>query len=111
MANLFEKSLHLGLGFLVYSRDKVEELVAELVSKGEVAQQDARQFAAELGQKIEDQKRELKKLIQAEVARALDHANVATKDELPGRDEIREMIRQEIRLALAKQEADKDSEK
>ena len=110
MANFFEKSVHLGLGFLLYSREKVEELVAELVSKGEVAQKDAREFASELAQKIEEQKRELKNLVQAEVGKALDRANVAKKDELVSKEEIRLMIREEIRLALAACEAGKHEE-
>ena len=41
----FEKSINLGLGLLLYSREKVEEFVEELVSKGEVSKNDARQFA------------------------------------------------------------------
>jgi polyhydroxyalkanoate synthesis regulator phasin len=109
MSNLFEKSINLGLGLLVHSREKVEELVEELVSKGEVAHKDARQFAAELVQKVEEQKQELKKLIQAEVAKTLDHANVAKKDELVTKDEIREMIREEIRKALAEYESSKNA--
>ena len=37
MSNAFEKTINLGLGFLLYSREKVEEVVEELVGRGEVA--------------------------------------------------------------------------
>jgi len=56
MSNAFEKSINLGLGLLLYSREKVEEFVEELVGKGEVSKKDARQFASELVQRGEEQK-------------------------------------------------------
>lgn len=34
MTNLLEKSIYLGLGMFMHSREKVEELVEELVNKG-----------------------------------------------------------------------------
>lgn len=104
MLNSFEKSINLGLGLLVYSREKVEELVEELVSKGEVAKKDARQFAGELVKRGEEQREELKKLIQNEVIIALDHVNVAKKDDLITQNEIREIVREQIQQALREQE-------
>lgn len=96
MSNAFEKSITIGLGLLLYSREKVEELVEELVGKGEVAKKDARQFAGELMQRGEEQREELKKLIQSEVAKALDHVNVAQKGDLVTKDEIGEIVREQV---------------
>jgi len=103
MSNAFEKSINLGLGLLLYSREKVEELVEELVGKGEVAKKDARQFAAELVQRGEEQREELKKLIQSEVAKALDDVNVAKKEDLVTKDEIKEIVREQIQQAFREQ--------
>lgn len=103
MSNSFEKSINLGLGLLMYSREKVEELVEELVSKGEVAKKDARQFAGELVQRGEEQREELKKLIQGEVTKALDHVNVAKKEDLVTKDEIREIVREQLQQVLREQ--------
>ena len=44
MANIFEKSIDLGIGTLIYSREKIEEMVDKLVNKGEIAKKDAHQF-------------------------------------------------------------------
>ena len=41
MAGLIEKSINVGLGVFSYSREKIEEIVDELVNKGEVARKDA----------------------------------------------------------------------
>lgn len=103
MSNAFERSINLGLGLLLYSREKVEELVEELVGKGEVAKKDARQFAGELMQRGEEQREELKKLIQSEVTKALDQVNVAKKEDLVTKDEIGEIVREQIRQVLREQ--------
>ncbi|MFA5383236.1 MAG: hypothetical protein WC364_00960 [Eubacteriales bacterium] len=103
MSNAFEKSINIGLGLLLYSREKVEELVEELVGKGEVAKKDARQFAGELMQRGEEQREELKKLIQNEVIKALDHVDVAQKGDLVTKDEIREIVREQVQQVLREQ--------
>lgn len=103
MINVFEKSIDLGLGFLVYSREKIEEMVEELVSKGEVAKKDARQFAGELLRRGEEQREELKKLIRSEVAKALDDAKVAGKGDIVTKDEIGEIVREQVRQVLREQ--------
>lgn len=96
MTNLFEKSINLGLGLFVYSREKVEEMVEELVNKGEIAKKDSRQFAGELVKKGEEQREELKKLIKDEVAETLNLLNVAKKEDLITKDEISQILREQI---------------
>ncbi len=100
MLKAFEKSINLGLGLLLYSREKVEEFVEELVSKGEVSKNDARQFAGELVQRGEEQRKELRKLIQSEVTKALEQTNLAQKEDIVSKDELRSIVREEIRSAL-----------
>jgi len=108
MSNAFDKTINLGLGLLQYSRKKVDEVVKELVDKGEVAQKDARQFASGLMQRGEEQRGELKKLIQSEVTKALDHVNVARKEDLVTKDEIREIVREQVRQVLREQGCSKN---
>ncbi|MDK2800447.1 MAG: hypothetical protein PWQ70_2066 [Clostridiales bacterium] len=108
MTNLFEKSINLGLGLFVYSREKVEELVEELVSKGEIAKKDARQFAVELVKRGEEQRDELKKLIKDEVAEALNYVNVAKKEDIVTKDEISQIVREQIMQVLREQGIAKD---
>lgn len=110
MSNSFEKSISLGLGLLIYSREKLEELVEELVSKGEVTKKDARRFAGELVQRGEEQREELKKLVQSEVKKVLDQVNLARKEDLVTKDEIREIVREGIQQALREQGYFKEKE-
>lgn len=109
MTNAFEKSVNLGLGLLLYSREKVEELVEELVSKGEVSKKDARQFAGDIVRRGEEQREELKKLIQGEVAKALKQTNLAQKEDTVSQEELRRIVREEIHSALQEWENSKEN--
>jgi polyhydroxyalkanoate synthesis regulator phasin len=77
-----EKSMSFGLGLAAYSREKIEELVEEMVQKGEVAQKDARQFATDLVKKGEEQRVEMKKLVHDEVTAVLDKMDLARKSDI-----------------------------
>jgi polyhydroxyalkanoate synthesis regulator phasin len=79
---LVEKTLNFGLGLAAYSREKIEELVEEMVRKGDVAQKDARQLAADLVRKGEEQKVELQKLVHDEVTRILDKMDLVRKSDI-----------------------------
>lgn len=100
MLKTLEKSIDLGVGLLLYSREKIEELVEELVRKGEVAKKDAKDFTAELIRQGQEQREELKKLIQGEVAKVLNDLNIAKKEDLVTKDEIREIVREQIQQAF-----------
>lgn len=78
--DLMEKSLSFGLGLAAYSREKIEELVEELVKRGEVARKDARSVAGDLIKKGEEQRDEIRRLVRAEVAAALKEAGIASKE-------------------------------
>ncbi|WP_051534234.1 phasin family protein [Desulfitibacter alkalitolerans] len=67
MSNLLEKSFNMGLGLFAYSREKIENMVDELVNKGEVARKDAQGFVSDLVKKGEEQREELKKIIRDEI--------------------------------------------
>lgn len=110
MADLFEKSINLGLGLFLYSKEKVEALVDDLVSKGEVSKKDAREVASELIQKGREQRMEMEKLIREEIIKALGNENISHKEDLVTKEEIREIVREEIRQALREQSDSKAEE-
>ncbi|ATW26437.1 phasin-related domain-containing protein [Candidatus Formimonas warabiya] len=103
MTNLLEKSIYLGLGMFMHSREKVEELVEELVNKGEIAKKDAQHFAVDLIKKGEEQREEFKKLIADEIRAALDQMNIASKGDIVSKKEIGEIVRDQIIQVLQEQ--------
>ena len=103
MKNILGKSFDFGLGLLTYSREKVEELVDEMVSKGEIEKKEAQKFASDLVQKGEEQRESFKTLISDEVAKAMDHVGVARKNDLVSKDEISKIVREQVLEVLKEQ--------
>lgn len=98
MSNIFEDTVNFGFGVFAYSREKIEELVDKMVEKGEVAKKDASSFVSELVQKGDLERKELKRIIGEEMKNAAEFLKPIT------RDEIRQIIREEINKANSKEE-------
>jgi polyhydroxyalkanoate synthesis regulator phasin len=102
--DFIEKTMNFGLGIAAWSREKIEALVEEMVQKGEIAGKDARKFAADLIKKGEDQRIELRKLVQDEITAVLDKMDLVRKQD------VREQIAAALRDAgLVSESADTDS--
>lgn len=104
MTNLFEKSINLGIGLFVFTREKIEEIVEELVDKGEIAKTDAQEFTAELVKKGEEQRNEFRNLIRDEVTQVLNDFNIAKKEDIVTKSEIAEVVRQQVAQIIYEQD-------
>lgn len=80
LKDFMEKSVNFGLGLAAYSKEKIEELVEEMVQRGDVAQKDARSFAGDLVKKGEEQRHVIRRMIREEVDAALKEAGVERPD-------------------------------
>lgn len=96
MANIIEDTINFGFGLFAYSREKIEEMVEKLVDKGEVARQDARGLAKELTEKGDEQRKELKKMIQGEMRETLKEVGITEQSQPLTKDDIRAIIREEL---------------
>lgn len=90
--DIIEKTMNFGLGVAAWSREKIEEMVEEMVQKGEVARKDARDLASDLIKKGEGQRDELKKLVSDEVTAILDKLDLVRRSDI--RDEIAAALRE-----------------
>ncbi|MBE3592972.1 hypothetical protein [Thermoanaerobacter sp. A7A] len=100
MTSLLEKSINFGLGLFALSREKIEKIVEELVDRGEVAREDAQKMVKDLVKKGEEQKEELRKMIKDAVAETLDYMNIAKKEDIVSKEDIRNIVREEVRKVL-----------
>lgn len=91
MQELFKKTLSLGLGVLLASKDKVEEVVNELVKKGEIGQEDGKKLINELIEKGKAGMEELEVKIEKIVKSVTEKMNLPTRKEL---NEIKSEIEQ-----------------
>ncbi|MDN5300623.1 MAG: hypothetical protein PWQ60_137 [Thermoanaerobacteraceae bacterium] len=102
MLNLLEKSMYLGFGIFSYSREKIEKIVEELVEKGEITKKDAQKMVSDMVKKGQEQKKELGKIIRDEITKSIDYMNIARKQDLVTKEEIRDIVREELNKALNK---------
>ncbi len=91
MQDLLKKALSLGFGALLVSKDKVEDVVNELVKKGELGQEEGKNLVNELIGKGEASMNEIEVKIEKIVKSVTEKLNLPTRKEL---DEIKSEIEQ-----------------
>ncbi len=82
MAGLFEKGLLAGLGLIEISREKLGEVVDELVKQGEVTAEEGSALLGKLAAKGEAGKKNLEARAEALAERAVRGMKLATADDL-----------------------------
>lgn len=102
--HIVRKTLDFGLGLAMYSKDKIEALVEEMVSKGEVARKDARKLADELVKKGEDSRVELRALVSDEVRSALKTLGLSKDDAPFDQERLDRLVEEKVEQALRRHE-------
>ncbi|MCK5358785.1 MAG: hypothetical protein KAJ48_10350 [Elusimicrobiales bacterium] len=82
MEEFLKKAFNLGLGAFVVTKEKVEEVVDELVKKGELGHEEGKKLTEELMEKGVKTKKELESQIEKMVAKGMEKGNIATQKEL-----------------------------
>jgi len=87
VSDLMKRWMIAGLGLAVLTKEKVEEMVQELVRVGEVDGEESKQVARSLLKAAEEQRDELKRLVEQQVKRILAGAGMVTRDEYTALEE------------------------
>jgi len=82
MQDFLKKVFNLGLGVFAVTKEKVEEIVKELVKKGEVSQEEGKKLVNELLEKGEKSRKELEAQIEKIVKGIIEKLDLATRKEL-----------------------------
>lgn len=98
------KMLLMGLGALSLTREKVEQLVDELVKKGEMDNVEAKGFTDELLRRGEKEREMLKKIITDEINKLKNEIGMAKKEELENLKKRIERLEEELETRNFKQE-------
>lgn len=96
MANLIEDTLNFGFGLFAYSREKIEKLVEDLVDSGKIERGQAQKFAHKMIETGEEQRKEVKKMVQEEVRDNLEAVGLKPDREPLSAEEVRRIIREEL---------------
>jgi len=82
MSDLIKKTILVGLGALVLTREKAEKLAKDLVKRGELAKTEEAKFVKDLMKKAEKGRVEAEKRIEKIVEKTLIKLNIPTRKEL-----------------------------
>ena len=99
MKETLKNMLYAGIGAAFLTKEKIEELKADLVEKGKMSQEEGRQFVDDLLRRSEKAKDQLDLWINRRVEERIGQFNLATRDEVA---ELRRQI-EELQVALNRQ--------
>ena len=81
-----------GIGLALQTKDELEALAKEYVTRGELSENDGRKFVDDLMQRYDEAKEKLEEKIEILVKSILDKADIVTKSELEAlKNEIAEL--------------------
>ncbi|MFH1007668.1 MAG: phasin family protein [Candidatus Latescibacterota bacterium] len=81
MSNLIQKALFAGLGALALTKDKAEELVDDLIKRGEVASEERSRIVHDLLGKAEETKKEWTEKVEHMVQDTVGKLGIPTKSQ------------------------------
>jgi polyhydroxyalkanoate synthesis regulator phasin len=82
MKDIIEKSINLGLGIAATTKEKVENLVDELIAKGQLEKQEKSKAVKEIMTKLEKSETEFREKTKTVVNETIDNFGFATRKEV-----------------------------
>ncbi len=82
MMELLEKTVYFGIGLAVLTKERIDQMVEEMVEKGRLSQTEAAKLAVELAARVKEEKDALSKVIPDEIGRTLSSLSIATGEDL-----------------------------
>ncbi|GGH32499.1 phasin family protein [Paenibacillus segetis] len=101
MTDLLKKAISLGWGLTIVSKEKVEDLVDDLVKRGELEPAESKQFVERLIDRGAEEQTRLKKLVNEQVQSTLQHMGLASAKEVE--ELARRVAELEIKVAELQQ--------
>ena len=87
MLDAIKKGLLAGVGLAAMTKDKIEELVKEIIERGEMSEREGKELIDKLLEKSEQARKELEKKVEDMVHKALEKVHLATKKDVAGLEE------------------------
>ncbi len=82
MLDLVKKSIYLGLGAVTVTREKVENLVDELIEKGQLKQEQKATTVQDIMKKVEKEEQAVINRIKTAVEKAIKELGLPTKQDI-----------------------------
>lgn len=82
MTDFINKMINLGFGAVLLTKENIEEVIDEMVKKGEIKKDEAKVRANELFKKVLSSKQEIESKVEKIVENALHKLDIPTRKEL-----------------------------
>lgn len=82
MLDLFERGFLATLGMLSLSRERVQELVDQMVERGELKREDSKQMVDKLVKRGQEEQNAVQKLVRQEVHKAMQDMDLVTRQDV-----------------------------
>ncbi|WP_227762354.1 phasin family protein [Zhaonella formicivorans] len=82
MLDLMRRAMHVGIGALSLTREKAEQLMDELVKKGEMSQSEAKEFIENLIERGKQEQAEIRNMIRQEVQKFQEEFPLVSRKEV-----------------------------
>jgi polyhydroxyalkanoate synthesis regulator phasin len=82
MSEILKKLLYFSIGTLALAEEKIEEIVGELIKKGDITEKEGKKLIEELIIKVRESKKELEERIKSIIEEILSKMNIPTKKDI-----------------------------
>jgi len=94
--DLFQKFLLLGLGAASATKEKLEQVVSDMVGEGKISESQGRKLLDDVVDRSKEEAESLRKTVKEETTKALGAMGLATKDDLKRLEVEIEKLRDKI---------------
>lgn len=113
MFEIMKKSLLAGIGAIAMTEDKIQELIDEVVKKGEISEQEGKSLVKELQNAVDEQRAKVTQMVDEQINRVLKELHLVSKHDIADLEQNlkKDFSKVEKRLAkLEKQLKEKENE-
>jgi len=82
MFDKMQKSLLIGLGALVLTKEKTEDVIKDLIKKGEISRDQGMNFLEELGSKAGEEKDRINKILNKRIENIMEKLGTPTRNDI-----------------------------
>ena len=92
MIDLIKKSMLVGVGFALKTKDEIQDLAKDVIKKSKMSERDGKKFIRELEERYDSAKKEMENRVEKTVKELLKKGNIVSRDEIKElKNEIREL--------------------
>ncbi len=111
LRTIMKNSLYFGIGAISMTREKVEEVVSDLVKRGEMTKGEGKRLTDEVTRAVDRARKEIDSQIHKGTKKTAEALNLVTMDELKKLDRKIDRLRVELRKLSAEAAAKKKKKK